>query len=83
MAAIKVENAYNVTATAACDAVGAAPQLYCTTMPTHAIQAENTLKRYDPTSSTMTQFSSPVMQGKCFGCKSTSHLWMDKKGNII
>ena len=84
MAAIKAENAYNVTTAAARDAVGAAPQSYCATVPALPSQAENTLRRYDTASPVSSPSSSPARaRGKCFGCKSTSHLWMDKKGNII
>lgn len=81
MAAIQAENAYIVTTTAARDAVGAAPQSYCSpVIPAHASQAERTLQRYDSASPSPTSKSG---RGKCFGCKSSAHMWMDKEGNII
>ena len=82
MAAIQAENTFNITTAAARDAVGATPQSYCTAVvPAHASQAEKTLQRYD--SSSPTSSPSSGMRGKCFGCKSPDHLWMDQKGNII
>ena len=81
LAAIQAENAYNVTTAAARDAVGAAPQSYCSSVvPAHASQAENTLRRYNSASPST---PSKSMRGKCFGCNSPSHMWMDKEGNII
>ena len=84
MTAIKVENVYNVTTAAAREDVGAAYPSYCAMVPALPSQAENTLRQYDnTTASPATPATPPWTCGKCFGCKSTLHLWMDKKGNII